>query len=154
MTARTPPPIRRVRRGIGSFIAVLSMGLLATGALALTALFRADAHRTQNLQAEAQLTELLRAGADAAQRMLTEAGPGIAQRESTPHAIDLPDAFDETAALWLTWASADETRADGDAEARALVRCEISRRAAEQSLTWVWLNGAWALQDAHVIRLR
>ncbi|MEM1447355.1 MAG: hypothetical protein AAGF84_14955 [Planctomycetota bacterium] len=63
------------RAGVASFFAVAALGLVATAALAMVTMLRLDHQRTQTADVDAQLRQLLIAGAAAAESHLETHGP-------------------------------------------------------------------------------
>ncbi|MEM1108585.1 MAG: hypothetical protein AAGH99_07845 [Planctomycetota bacterium] len=57
-------------RGVASFFAVAALGLIATAILAMTVMLKIDHRRTQSSSVDAQLRQLLLAGAAAAEAQL------------------------------------------------------------------------------------
>ncbi|MEM7624055.1 MAG: hypothetical protein AAF333_00350 [Planctomycetota bacterium] len=83
-------PIHARRRGIATFFAVAALGLVATAVLAMSTMLTIDHRRTRAAVTDAQLRQLLIAGADVA---ATHAEPGL--DVSDWRVVQLPKAFSE-----------------------------------------------------------
>ena len=113
--------------------AIVLLGLVATTLGALAMMFAADARRTRNAAAEAQLRQLLIAGAASAQQRLDK-GP-------TP--FDIKMAAPADALLQLTAAP------DGDA-LRVIVTAALGPRRQEQTLRFIRAGDKWKLASVEL----
>ena len=126
-------PFRRRRQRPSAFAAVTAivlMGLVATTLAASVMVFAADARRTRAAVAEAQLRQLLIAGAADAQERL---GKG-----ETTFDVKLATPADGVVQLW-------SAPADGDAAVRITVSATLASRRAEQTLHFTRDGDRWKL---------
>jgi hypothetical protein len=139
MTARCCDHHRkRRRRGVATLLAILLLVIVAATLPVLAGAFIADAKRTRVQAQDAQLRQLLTAGAVAA---ISSAKGHSAAREAatTRTAIALPqELLDDGAALTL-WFSPG----DSDDRLDATIRATLGTRAMEQIVRLERRSGAW-----------
>ncbi len=134
-------------RGVASVVAILALGLLGVAALSLTSMFRLDVRRTHDLRDETQLTQLLRAGADAAHERLNAPDHNMPPDESWD--VPLPGALADSATLTVTL-TPDEKAPDTRA---AIITATLGDAEAEQRVVWQRDgNAGWAVTSAELYR--
>ena len=131
-------PMRR-RRGFAAILAITLILLVSATLVALASAFAADARRTRLITSDAQLRQLLTAGAIAAAQQL--------------QADEMP-AGEKTIALPSELASADASLTltatrDGDA-LRVIVVAALPGRSIRQTLSFAQRQGQWALIGARL----
>jgi type II secretory pathway component PulK len=128
------------RRGFVFFMAILMIVLVATAMLAMSGVVSVDARRTLNRSMQAQLDQLLLAGAeDAILRLNSD--PQIASGSSWE--IQLPPDLAGSATLRTAVVSLDPSNG-----ATLSIRATLPDRASEQTLHLQSTSGAWHLISA------
>ncbi|MEM8783536.1 MAG: hypothetical protein AAGE65_11865, partial [Planctomycetota bacterium] len=107
-------------RGMGSVIAVATLGLCAVAVASVATLVRMDWQRTAAAADEAQAVELLRVGADAAYAALIEDLPA----EHAERSVPLPDALARGGGASLIWVTTMSTT-EQDTVASIVVDAEV-----------------------------
>jgi len=89
------PSRHRNSRAFATITAIFLIPVVAAALLALTYQFQAQARRTQSVQTEAQLRQLLHAGAVEAVRRIAAAPPAVeaAGDADPPYAVPLPKSL-------------------------------------------------------------
>jgi hypothetical protein len=128
--------VRTRPRAFATVTAVMMLALLASLSLALTGFMRSQAARTTRDQADAQMRQLLHAGATIASDLPAVWGSGTAQAQSLRPA--LPPAMAEGFIEITTGPT------DGD-HAWARVRATIGTKTSSQTLRFARDGGIWAL---------
>ena len=124
---------RRSRRGFGAFIAILLLLLVAATLPMIASVFAADAKRTRSQADDAQLRQMLIAGAVFAKGQAT-AEPQPEMHVSTrPAIIEVPLPQELTDADAKLSCSLDRVDAD---HAKATVRARLGKRSMEQTITF------------------
>lgn len=118
--------------GVASFIAVAALGLVATAALAMVTMLRLDHRRTQASDVDAQLRQLLIAGAAEAERQLeTQTPPDLNGDLALP--AELADA-----GASVSWQPTDEdVSPTTSGEMRLTVIAAFGEDSAYQRLSFV-----------------
>lgn len=129
--------------GFATFTAITLITLVALAVMAMTLLTMLDARRQQHAQTEAQLRQMLLAGAAAAPTILIEFDP------LGEHTITLPEALASRGAS-LT-AKVDRLYADGR---QVTLTAALPRGRAQQTLIFESMPGGWVLSDASLDRVR
>lgn len=124
------------RRGIATFFAVAALGLVAMAVLAMSTMLTIDHRRTRAAVADAQLRQLLIAGADFAAAL---AAPEMAI--SSWRVVELPAAFEEVGGA-VKWCrvehpapEAPKTPDTENAPLTVLIVAEYGGRVARQRVT-------------------
>jgi hypothetical protein len=134
---------RRSRRGFGTFVAIALLLIVAATLPVLASVFTADAKRTRTQKEDAQLRQLLTAGAAFAKGQATaDAGSG-AGATTHPTAIALPqELVDDGATVTCSISRESADRVS------ATIRATLGRRCKEQTVTFARRDGAWHVVDA------
>ena len=125
-------PVRH-RRGIATFFAVAALGLVATAALAMSTMLRIEHRRTNNVLVDAQLRQLLLAGADSAADFAHPELPELKWR-----LVALPEAFAERGGS-AKWCRVEPTGVES-APFTVMIVAEYSGKVARQRVV---LRGDW-----------
>ncbi|MEM6852989.1 MAG: hypothetical protein AAF593_01105 [Planctomycetota bacterium] len=132
MSVFTKHPRRRA--GVASFFAVAALGLVATAALAMVTMLRLDHQRTQTADVDAQLRQLLIAGAAAAESHLETRGP-ITTRQTLD--CPAPLAGLGTAVRWQPTEEDNRSHPAGANDIFITVIAELGEASAYQRLRFV-----------------
>ena len=128
---------RRDRRGFATLLAILLMMLVGTAMTVIGIMFAADARRTRSSGEEAQMRQLLTAGAVVAMHQLQ-----ASETPTTQPALALPDELSSTGAKLNV-----QLKRDGD-HADATVRAQVNRRTMEQVVRFERRDGKWTPTSA------
>ena len=133
------PPSHPDRRGFATMIAVVMLTLVSATILGLTMLFAAEARHSRRVHGDAQLRQLLLAGAVLAEAHFDELG-------QQPWTAPLPGQLTDRDATLTLQLQPDV----------GVVRVEagLGEHTAEQTLRFVRHEDAWQLVEAHLERLR
>jgi type II secretory pathway component PulK len=119
------------RRGFGTVIAIVLLLIVAVMLPVIAAEFTANVRRTRSQLEDAQLRQLLTAGAAFAQTQATEA-------PTTQRSITLPqELIDQGASLKVSFARLGNDRVD------ATVHAMLGKRAMQQTVTFERRDGHW-----------
>ncbi|MEO6436391.1 MAG: hypothetical protein ABIP55_11630 [Tepidisphaeraceae bacterium] len=130
-----PPRSRRRPRGVAGLVAIILLLIVAATLAGVATAFSADAQRTRNLAAEAQLRQLLTAGAIAAAEQLKS--PDLPTGETT---VALPtDLNDRGATLKVSYLREGEG-------VLAAVDAALPPRRARQTVRFAQKDGRWSVQ--------
>ena len=132
---------RRHRGGFGTLIAIAILLIIAAILPLLASVFTAEAKRTRTQAQDAQLRQLLTAGAVHA----TVAAKGQATSGATTHPVAVPlppDLTDAGASVTCSF-----TRVETD-HAEAIVRAKLGERSMEQTIQLERRDGAWRVMSA------
>jgi Tfp pilus assembly protein PilV len=128
----------RKNRGFAMLMALAALGLVSVTLLVLSRQFAYDMTRTQTVTREAQLSQLLLAGAqDAAQR--SRSWSAHAQKEQWQ--IELPRELSPAAKLSVELSSA------GDEKADVVIEAKVDAQAAVQTLHFRHADGNWGVES-------
>ena len=125
----------RRRNGFATLIAIVLMGLIALILTTVTMIFAADARRTRSQRDEAQLRQLLTAGAAMAKGQLDRAPT------TQPAPITLPAELNAK----LHFTLAREQDAD---HVIATIHAALAKRSIEQVVRFERRDGKWQATDA------
>jgi hypothetical protein len=128
------------RRGFAIIIAIGLMGLVAAALALLATMMAADTRRTSSAVTEAQLRQLLVAGAAVAQRDIQ----GIVAAGEKGRAITLPEPLSQPGGKLTLTAKSSGDRAEVE------VLAAYERRHAAQMLTFERKDGAWQMVSARL----
>ena len=131
------------RRGSAALLAVTMVGLAGVMIAALASLFAAEARRTRDAAAEAQLRQLLVAGASLAFECVRAATPIAADTAIQPPASLVIDNARVTMRL-LPPADVDTARVE--------VHAVLGEREMSQTLRFVRRDAGWSLAGATLYR--
>ncbi|MEM9916034.1 MAG: hypothetical protein AAF911_13855 [Planctomycetota bacterium] len=122
------------RAGVASFFAVAALGLVATAALAMVTMLRLDHQRTQTADVDAQLRQLLIAGAAAAESDLETRGP-----ITTGKTLDCPAPLADLGAVvrWQPTEEDNRSQPAGGDDIFITVIAELGEASAYQRLRFV-----------------
>ena len=125
---------RPARRGFGTFVAILLLLIVAATLPVLAGAFAANAKRTHTQAQDAQLRQLLTAGAAFAARQATAGANGATTRSI----LSLPqELVDDGASVTISFSR------DRDHLLDATIHATLGRRSMEQSLRFERRDGAW-----------
>jgi hypothetical protein len=128
------------RRGFALTTAILMIGFVAAATLAVTMLVSADARRTLGSAEEAQLRQLLTAGAlDAQARLLTNPS-------ASSWALALPTELSDVATVNVTLLAPSDDASVRDAQ----VRATLGARHFSQTIRFRQGTGKWTAVEAHL----
>ena len=133
------------RRGAATFVAVVSVALVAIAVLGLMLMVRLDMRRTNATRDEGQLRQLLLAGQHVAAATL-------ATGETTPDTtlnVPLPDEADPALQLDIAFTATDKPDT-----VTATVTATDGSSITEQRLTYHRDGDRWRLKDATLLRQR
>jgi len=120
------------RRGVATFFAILLLLIVASTLAVMGMMFAASARRTRALTDEAQLRQLVTAGAIDAARQVE-----IGDSALTPRTIKVPqDSTDQPASITLSIARVDQ-------EMVATVAAKLGARHLDQRITFQRRDGKW-----------
>jgi len=146
---RTCSRRRRDRSGFGTFIAIAVLLIIAVILPLLASVFTAEAKRTRAQAQEAQLRQLLTAGAAyaaaATKGQATSGAGGEAGTGATTRPVEVPlppELADAGASVTCSF-----TRVETD-HAKAVVRAKLGERSMEQTIRLERLDGAWRVVSA------
>jgi hypothetical protein len=131
------------RRGFAMLMALAILGTVAVTLLVLSRHFADDVLRTRNVTREAQLSQLLLAGAeDAMQRSRNWSGPPQKQQWE----IELPRELSSSS----TKLSVDLTPMD-DRKADLIIEAQMGRQAAVQTIHFQLADDTWAVKSVELL---
>ncbi|HSZ56755.1 MAG TPA: hypothetical protein VK797_13895 [Tepidisphaeraceae bacterium] len=129
----------RKNRGFAMLMALAALGLVSVTLLVLSRQFAYDMTRTQTVTREAQLSQLLLAGAqDAAQRSRS----WIGQPQKEQWQIALPQELSPAAAKLSV-----ELSPAGDQKADVVIEAKVGPQAAVQTLHFRHADGNWGVES-------
>lgn len=127
--------------GFALTTAIVLLGLVAVATAAVTALLVADARRTAGAASEAQLRQLLTAGALDAQARLN------AGSSESSWSVSLPNDLSESASVHVSVSSAVEDASLRDAHVRATLEAQhLSQTIRFRPVA----GGRWSAVEAHL----
>ncbi|MEM1098617.1 MAG: hypothetical protein AAGH92_07505 [Planctomycetota bacterium] len=141
----------RRAKGMGSVVAVATLGLCAVALSSVTLLVRMDLERTQTARDVAQAVKLLQAGADAALARVD--GLDTTEITNAPDAIPVPDVLAERdeVSLQLRFASGDADQ--GTDDLWITIEASVGGTIASQRLRITSDAGEWVLADIELGRI-
>lgn len=131
------------RGGFALLMAIIMMTLLGIALAAMSAAFAYQAKRTGNVRRDAQLRQLLLAGADAVAERAQQWPADAAEQKWT---VELPKALaGDGASLAVT---VQKTASADAAKLIAVVRAAIDGMSENQTLTLTRIDGRWRISQA------
>jgi type II secretory pathway component PulK len=138
----TQPLIDIHQRGVAAVSAVLMLSVVATVIVSLTSTFSFEIERTRSTIADAQLRQMLIAGARVAKTHLQQAGSDTA----SPRSVRFPQAdADDDRVLSIT-----VLPASGEPVVRVRVDAKVGRRHGTQTVTFERAGDEYHLLDARL----
>jgi hypothetical protein len=136
----------RASRGFATLLAIILIGLVGLALAVMTGLFAQQAKRTEHGRREAQLRQLLAAGAASVNSRCAAWGEQVAERNWP---VALPKALSADGAS--TTARVDAAAASANpAERRAVIEATLDGRTASQSLILARSGGQWRIKQARL----